>query len=52
MRNIGYSYTYSERKNESIGIGAPIFDATNHVVGSIICAIPLSLYKEELRRLL
>lgn len=47
IRSVGYSYTFSERKNESIGIGAPIFDATNQVVGSIICAIPLSIYKEE-----
>ncbi|KQY94354.1 hypothetical protein ASD24_01990 [Paenibacillus sp. Root52] len=47
IRSVGFSYTFSERKNESIGFGAPIFDATNQVVGSIICAIPLSLYKEE-----
>lgn len=47
IRKTGYSYTFSERKNESIGFGAPIFDAKNQVLGSIICAIPLSLYKEE-----
>jgi len=49
-RQQGYSYTLSERKSESIGIGAPIFDASNQVLGSIICAIPLSLYKEELKQ--
>jgi len=43
IRSEGYSYTFSERKNESIGFGAPIFDAAHHVVGSIIFAIPLSL---------
>lgn len=47
IRTEGYSYTFSERKNESIGFGAPIFDAAHNVVGSIIFAIPLSLYKEE-----
>lgn len=49
IRQRGYAFTLSERKSESIGIGAPIFDATSEVVGSIICAIPLNLYKEELK---
>lgn len=47
IREQGYSYTLSERKSESIGIGAPIFDANSKVIGSIICAIPSNLYKED-----
>lgn len=49
VREKGYSYTFSERKSESIGIGAPLFDAAGSIVGSIICAIPLNLYREELK---
>lgn len=49
VREKGYSYTSSERKSESIGIGAPLFDATGKIAGSIICAIPFNLYKEELK---
>jgi len=44
IRKQGYSITSSERKKESIGIGAPLFDASNKVIGSIICAIPAQLY--------
>ncbi|MDM5277436.1 IclR family transcriptional regulator C-terminal domain-containing protein [Paenibacillus silvae] len=51
IRSVDYSYTFSERKNESVGIGTPIFDATNKVVGSIISAIPLSLYKVETKQI-
>lgn len=47
IRNQGFSFSLNERKNESIGIGAPLFDATNQVIGSIICAIPINLYKKE-----
>lgn len=48
IRKLGYSITSSERKKESIGIGAPLFDASNQVIGSIICAIPAHLY--DIRR--
>lgn len=47
IRKNGYSITSSERKKESIGIGAPLFDATGKVIGSIICAIPAQLYNKN-----
>ncbi len=47
IRREGYSITTSERKKESVGIGAPLFDSTCKVIGSIICAIPAHLYEES-----
>lgn len=47
IRTHGYSITSSERKKHSIGIGAPIFDASNKVIGSIICAIPEHFYTQD-----
>ncbi|MBO1514056.1 IclR family transcriptional regulator [Metabacillus bambusae] len=47
IRQLGYSFSESERKQGSIGIGAPIFNSNNLVIGSIICAIPANLYDES-----
>ncbi|MFP7493949.1 IclR family transcriptional regulator [Terribacillus saccharophilus] len=50
IKKQGYSFSLNERKNESVGIGAPIFDASNQVIGSIILAIPLNLYDESKKK--
>lgn len=47
IRSQGYTFSVSERKQGSIGIGAPLFNATNKVFGSIICAIPANLFEQD-----
>ena len=42
----GYE-TANERLVGALSIGAPVFDATQKVIGSIICLIPISDYKVE-----
>ena len=43
----GYAKTANERILGALSIGAPVFDATQKVIGSIICLIPISDYKVE-----
>ena len=43
----GYAKTANERLVGALSIGAPVFDATQKVIGSIICLIPISDYKVE-----
>jgi DNA-binding IclR family transcriptional regulator len=43
----GYAKTANERIMGALSIGAPVFDATENVIGSIICLIPISDYKVE-----
>ncbi|MBM7573038.1 IclR family transcriptional regulator [Aquibacillus albus] len=47
IKEQGYAMTRSERLKSALGFGAPIFDATQKVVGSIICAIPIHHYEEK-----
>lgn len=47
IRENGYAITSHERKKGALSIGAPIFDATKKVIGSIICVIPILEYKKE-----
>lgn len=47
IKNEGYAKTFNERKEGALSIGAPIFDASQKVIGSIICVIPIGDYQEE-----
>lgn len=47
IREDGYAITYNERKEGALSIGAPIFDATNEVIGSVICVSPIIEYNRE-----
>lgn len=51
IKSQGYAKTINERKTGALSIGAPIFDASKEVIGSIICVIPVGDFvKEEERR--
>lgn len=47
IRSQGYAITANERKQGAMSIGAPVFDAANKVIGSIICVIPVGDYEKD-----
>ncbi|MFS0646710.1 IclR family transcriptional regulator [Siminovitchia sp. 179-K 8D1 HS] len=47
IKSLGYAITANERKKGAMSVGAPVFDASNKVIGSIICVVPIGDYKEE-----
>jgi DNA-binding IclR family transcriptional regulator len=47
IKDQGYAITANERKKGALSIGAPVFDASNTVIGSIICVIPIGDYDKE-----
>lgn len=47
IRNQGYSLTSNERMQGALSIGAPIFDASQKVIGSIIYTIPVNRFDER-----
>lgn len=51
IRENGYAMTANERKEGALSVAAPIFDATKKVIGSIICVLPITEYKEEKKEL-
>lgn len=46
IREQGYSMTTNERKQGALSIGAPIFDASQKVIGSVIYTIPANRFEE------
>lgn len=47
VKEQGYAKTANERKEGALSIGAPVFDASREVIGSIICVIPIGDYNES-----
>jgi DNA-binding IclR family transcriptional regulator len=47
IKEQGYAITAHERKKGALSVGAPVFDASENVIGSIICVIPVVDYQEE-----
>lgn len=47
VKEQGYAKTANERKEGALSIGAPVFDASRKVIGSIICVIPIGDYEES-----
>lgn len=47
VKEQGYAKTANERKEGALSIGAPVFDASRKVIGSIICVIPIGDYKKS-----
>ncbi|MCM3569015.1 IclR family transcriptional regulator [Neobacillus mesonae] len=43
----GYAITANERKQGAKSVGAPVFDASGKVLGSIICVFPIGDYVNE-----
>lgn len=46
IKEQGYAKTANERKEGAMSIGAPVFDASQKVIGSIICVVPIGDYDE------
>lgn len=47
IRKQGYAKTANERKEGALSFGAPIFDASDKVIGSVICVIPITDFEQE-----
>jgi len=47
IRRRGYAITFGQRVPGSIGIGAPVFEATGNVVGSLCLTIPRERFSSE-----
>lgn len=47
IRNQGYAKTINERRMGALSIGAPVFNASREVIGSIICVVPVGDFVEE-----
>lgn len=47
IRKQGYAMTANERKLGALSIGAPLFNASNKVFGSIICVIPVNSFDDS-----
>ncbi|TQR12277.1 IclR family transcriptional regulator [Psychrobacillus soli] len=47
VKEQGYTKTANERKEGALSIGAPVFDASRKVIGSIICVVPIGDFKES-----
>lgn len=47
IKKVGYAITSNERKKGAMSVGAPVLNASNKVIGSVICVIPIGDYKEE-----
>lgn len=47
IREHAYSLTMDERKIGAFGISAPIFDASQKVIGSVVCVIPIKNFDES-----
>ncbi|WP_126424926.1 IclR family transcriptional regulator [Brevibacillus marinus] len=52
IRIQGYAMTANERKVGALSIGAPLFDASQKVIGSLICVIPVNSFDETKKDLL
>lgn len=48
IKNQGYAITSNERKKGAMSVGAPVFNASDKVIGSVICVMPIGEYQEEL----
>lgn len=46
IKEQGYAKTANERKEGALSIGAPVFDASQKVIGSVICVIPIGDFNE------
>jgi len=47
IRKNKYSITSNERKQGALSVGAPIFNSTEQIIGSIICVLPKDMYEEK-----
>jgi len=47
IRKNGYSFTFNERGIGAFGASAPIFDASQNVVGSLICVLPIKQFEKS-----
>lgn len=47
IREKGYSFTFNERGIGAFGASAPIFDASQNVVGSLICVLPIKQFEKS-----
>jgi DNA-binding IclR family transcriptional regulator len=52
IRQEGYAMTSNERKEGALSIGAPIFNVSSTVIGSIIVVVPIINYKKSQKELL
>lgn len=52
IREQGYAITKGERKLGALSVGAPIFDATKKVIGSMICVIPINLFDNNKKNII
>lgn len=47
IRKNKYTITSNERKQGALSVGAPIFNSSNQVIGSVICVLPENMYNEK-----
>ncbi|WP_408011226.1 IclR family transcriptional regulator [Pseudalkalibacillus sp. A8] len=47
IKDQGYAITANERKKGALSVGAPVFGASEEVIGSIICVIPIADYEKS-----
>ncbi|WP_085990906.1 IclR family transcriptional regulator [Oceanobacillus senegalensis] len=47
IKNQGYAITSNERKMGALSVGAPVFDVSGEIIGSVICVFPISDYEKE-----
>ena len=47
IREQGFAFTMNERRIGAFGAGAPIFDSSQKVIGSLICVIPIKNFVES-----
>ncbi|MFM1653004.1 IclR family transcriptional regulator [Brevibacillus sp. B_LB10_24] len=47
IREQAYAFTINERKIGALGISAPIFDASQKVIGSLFCVVPVKNFDES-----
>lgn len=51
IRREGYAMTANERKVGALSVGAPLFDASQKVIGSLICVIPVNSFDQGKKEL-